>query len=188
VENIVAGNRIADHRRQAMYVLGSATTLASSMPQMWNRGLAPSYFNTFESNRTQNTATGCLVSARTGGKLLVDFPLALGNVVRQNSLIDNRFHGVDVDGARGDEALNIGSILEHNLVRNCEGAAFALRGGDHVVLRRNMAHFWRPPAADQPRAVFQFDSPGTWYLGDNVEEVSHVGKVRSMMERHTYKE
>jgi hypothetical protein len=55
MENIASGNSIARMRRPAFYLYSNGTTLASSMPRTWNRGISPLFFNHIEEsdNRMQ---------------------------------------------------------------------------------------------------------------------------------------
>jgi hypothetical protein len=188
VENVVSDNVVRCPRGGGLVLVGACTTLASSMPTMWNRGLAPCYFNTFEGNLTENT-TG---SSFTGGGRDADFPLALGNVVRHNSMLDNRGSGISLGGSSGKDATpqTIGTIVELNLVRNVhESACHVRRGADFVVLRRNVAHFWQPFAPESDPAVFRFDAPGTYALENNVSETRYPQPGgRPVMERRTYKQ
>ncbi|MGC8639376.1 MAG: hypothetical protein ACP5XB_05800, partial [Isosphaeraceae bacterium] len=58
VENVVAGNTIARQRKPGLYFYANGTTLASSMPRTWNRGISPLFWNVAEGNRTMNARPG----------------------------------------------------------------------------------------------------------------------------------
>ncbi len=185
VQNVVSDNVVRRQRGGGLVLVGACSTLASSMPTMWNRGLAPCYFNTFEGNLTENT-TG---SSLSGGGL-GDFPLALGNVVRHNSFLENRGSGLSLSGSSRGSAdappRTAGTIVELNVVRNVHESAYRVRSGaDYVVLRRNAACFWQRFAPDLKPAAFQLDTPGTYALEHNVMETRHPARgTRPVMERH----
>lgn len=188
VENVVSDNVVRRPRGGGLVLVGACTTLATSMPTMWNRGLAPCHFNTFEGNLTENTTGSSFVS---GGRD-TDFPLALGNVVRHNSMLENRGSGVSLGGSGGKDAppQTVGTIVELNLVRNVHESAYRVRpGADFVVLRRNVAHFWQGLPPESYPAVFRFDAPGTYALENNVSETRHPARgKRPAMQRHVYEE
>ena len=50
---MVANNSIARQRKEGIYLYASGTTLGSSMPRAWNRGIAPLFWNLAEGNRTE---------------------------------------------------------------------------------------------------------------------------------------
>ena len=62
IENIVSGNTIARMRRPAFYLYSNGTTLASSMPRTWNRGISPLFFNHIEGNHSYECSSGVLVT------------------------------------------------------------------------------------------------------------------------------
>ena len=72
----------------------NGTTLTSSMPRTWNRGISPLFWNVAEGNRAEECSAGALVTSGDAAALPVEFPRALGNVLRHNSLIRNRSDGV----------------------------------------------------------------------------------------------
>ncbi len=194
IENIVAGNRIRHQRGGGMPMVAACTTLASGMPTMWNRGLAPCNWNTFEGNLTEDVTIGASISADASEKLHPTFTLAIGNVMRHNSLIDNRQGGM-VLGGRGRRDANeppgsAGIIAELNLVRNPNTVAYRVASGaDFVVLRRNLAYFWQVSDPNARLAGVQFDVPLTFATEFNlVENRSGVEGVRIAPERHVYKE
>jgi len=166
IENVVAGNTIARHRRQGMFFYGNATTLASSMPRMWNRGVSPLFWNVAEGNRTEDCSAGALVTNGDAPNLPVEFPRALGNVLRHNSFIHSREAGVVMTSRKGSpdtkdtSASIVGTIVEFNVVRDAATAYHAGANTDAFVLRRNHAYFWYPVSnSPNPPVAIQIDRP-----------------------------
>ncbi len=161
IENVIAGNSIARQRRQGIFLFASASTLASSMPRSWNSGITPLFWNVAEGNRAEECESGALVASGDDPRLPVEFPRALGNVVRHNSFVRNREDGVTLSGGAVPSPSVSGTIVEFNLVRDAIIAYHAASGSDDVVLRRNHAYFWYPVnnSRDLPVA-FQVDTPG----------------------------
>ena len=60
VENVISGNTIARQRKPGLYLYANGTTLASSMPRTWNRGISPLFWNVAEGNRTEECTAGAL--------------------------------------------------------------------------------------------------------------------------------
>jgi parallel beta-helix repeat protein len=168
IENVVADNTIARQRREGIYLYASATTLASSMPRSWNRGIAPLFWNTAEGNRSEECATGLLVASGDDPRLPVEFPRALGNVIRHNSFVRNRDDGLTLStgpseaarGVRNTSPTVAGTVAEFNVVRDASIGYHSAPGNDCAVLRRNHAYFWYPVnnSKDLPVA-FQVDTP-----------------------------
>jgi hypothetical protein len=178
MENVIAGNTIARQRKPGLYLYANGTTLASSMPRTWNRGISPLFWNTVEGNRTDECSAGALVTSGDYPDMPVEFPRALGNVLRQNSFIRSRTDGVAITSRRpagpADTAPSIaGTIVEFNVARD---AAVAYRSGnlaDATVFRRNHACFWYPvnDATNAPVA-FQVDNPAARVA---IESNTHEG-------------
>ena len=170
VENVVAGNTIARQRKPGLFLYGNGTTLASSMPRTWNRGISPLFWNVAEGNRVEECSAGALVTSGDSATLPVEFPRALGNVLRHNSFIRSRTDGVvmvsrnPAKGISDTSASLAGTIVEFNVVRDAAVAYRAAASSDATVLRRNHAYFWYPVnnATNAPVA-FQVDSTNTTY-------------------------
>ncbi|MCX7006982.1 MAG: hypothetical protein NTY53_06990, partial [Kiritimatiellaeota bacterium] len=168
VENVIAGNTIARQRKPGLYLYGNGTTLASSMPRTWNRGISPLFWNVAEGNRVEECSAGALVTSGDSPTLPVEFPRALGNVLRHNSFIRSRTDGVVLTGrspAKGvtDTSASVaGTIVEFNVVRDATTAYHAAASADATVLRRNHAYFWYPVnnSTNAPVA-FALDSTNT---------------------------
>ena len=166
VENVIAGNAIARQRKQGIYLYSTASTMASSMPRTWNRGISPLFFNYVEGNTTEECLAGVQVNAGIQKSIpSIPFSLALGNVVRHNSFIKNRTDGVNVDGGK-TEALNDpsatkGTIVEFNIVRDAVTGYRFGKGADNSIARRNHAYFWYPVNNSQePPVGFAIDNTG----------------------------
>jgi hypothetical protein len=168
VENIVSGNTIARQRKPGLFFYANGTTLASSMPRTWNRGISPLFWNVAEGNRVDECSDGALITSGDAPDLPVEFPRALGNVLRHNSFIRSRGDGVVLTSRKGsdktpDTAASIfGTIAEFNLVRDAQAAYRSGHSADAVVWRRNHAYFWYPVNnANRPPVAFQVDDPKT---------------------------
>lgn len=166
IENVVAGNSVARQRKPALFLYATGTTLASSMPRTWNRGIAPLFFNHAEGNRSEECSAGALVTSGDAAGLPIEFPRALGNVLRHNSFVRNRTEGVLLvsrkgDAAQGDTSPSVlGTLVEFNVVRDAPVAYRAGPGSDAAVFRRNHAYFWYPVNnASEPPVAFQVDTP-----------------------------
>lgn len=161
VENIVSANTIARQRKPGVFLFASASTLASSMPRTWNRGINPLFFNHVEGTRTQECSSGALVTVGDAPNLPVEFPRALGNVLRHNSFVRNRSDGVTIVSrapkASFDRSPSIlGTVLEFNVTRDAQAAYHVGNGAEATVIRRNHAYFWFPvatPTATTPPAA-----------------------------------
>ena len=168
MENVVAGNTIARQRKPGLFLYANGTTLASSMPRTWNRGLSPLFWNTVEGNRTEECSAGALVTSGDEGSLPIDFPRALGNVLRHNSFIRSRTDGVVLTSRKPptgvvDTAASVtGTIVEFNAVRDAGTAYHAAQSCDATVFRRNHAYFWYPVShATNAPVAFRVDNPDT---------------------------
>ncbi len=177
VENVVSGNTVERQRKPGLFLYANGSTLASSMPRTWNRGISPLFWNLAEGNRTDECSDGALVTSGDAPGLPVEFPRALGNVLRHNTFIRSRGNGVIVTSRKRESAADtsasvVGTVVEFNVVRDAPVAYHAGEGCDGVVLRRNHAYAWYPSgtAATLPVA-FQFDNPATRFVleGNTVE-------------------
>lgn len=166
IENIVSGNVVARQRKPGLYLYGNCTTLASSMPCTWNRGIGPLYFNQIEGTRCDETSCGALLISGELGQLPVEFPRCLGNVLRHNSLVRSRTDGVLLTGNRpADEKQPspavLGTVVEFNVVRDAQVGYRTAPSVDATLLRRNHAYFWYPVSnRAEPPVAFQFDEEG----------------------------
>jgi len=184
IENIVSANSIARMRRPAFFLYSNGTTLASSMPRTWNRGISPLFFNHIEGNRAIECSAGALVTSGDDGKIPVEFPRALGNIIRNNSFDRNRTEGVIIvsrkgNAADGDIAPSIlGTIVEFNVVRDAPIAYRSSHGSDGVLFRRNHAYFWYPVNnSTEPLVGFQMDKIDANVILDNNVIEGKVGEM-----------
>ncbi len=168
VENVISGNTIERQRKPGLFLYANGSTLASSMPRTWNRGISPLYWNLAEGNRVDECSEGALVTSGDAPNLPIEFPRALGNVLRYNSFIRSRGNGVVITSRKshlGETDLTasvIGTVVEFNVVRDAPIAYHVAEGSDAVVLRRNHAYFWYPVnAASKLPVAFQIDNPAT---------------------------
>jgi hypothetical protein len=173
IENVISGNSIARQRKPGLFLYANGTTLASSMPRTWNRGLSPLFWNLAEGNRAEECSAGALVTSGDEGNLPIEFPRALGNVLRHNSFIRNRTDGVILTSRATPPGVNdtspsiVGTIVEFNVVRDAAVAYHSAAGSDAVVFRRNHAYFWYPVNLSTNRPVaFQVDQPGASVVVD----------------------
>jgi hypothetical protein len=184
IENVVAGNTIARQRRAGIFLYANATTLASSMPRTWNRGISPLFWNVAEGNRTEDCSTGVLVTSGDDPRLPVEFPRALGNVISHNSFVRSRDDGVVLAAGGAEPAPGVqntspsvaGTVVEFNVVRDASVGYHASFGSDDSVFRRNHAYFWYPVnnSKDLPVA-FQVDPPGATVVIDSNNAEDKVG-------------
>ena len=195
MENVVSGNAVRHQRGGGLPLVGSVSTLASSMPTMWNRGLAPCFFNTFEGNLTEDVTNGGSAHGGASHELpRPDFPIAMGNVYRHNSLTSNRIEGMTISGDRRESndvpASTVGTIFELNIVRDSPGSLLRVAGGaDLVVARRNIFHFWHPAEdPNEKRAAMVFDQLGTYFTEINEVESRYAGRDTVLRERYLWKE
>ncbi len=180
VENVVAGNTVERQRKPGLFLYANGTTLASSMPRTWNRGISPLFWNLAEGNRTDECSDGALITSGDAPSLPIEFPRALGNVLRHNSFIRSRQNGVLMTSRKSESGVDtsasvVGTVAEFNVVRDAPVAYHAGGGSDGIVLRRNHAYAWVPVNnAAEPAIAFQFDSPATVFA---LELNSVEGKV-----------
>jgi hypothetical protein len=180
IENIVAGNTVERQRKPGLFLYANGTTLASSMPRTWNRGISPLFWNVAEGNRCDECSVGALVTSGESPGLPIEFPRALGNVLRHNSFIRSRDEGVLV-AARGRKpgedatAAIAGTIVEFNVVRDAATGYRAGPGADATVFRRDHAYFWYPVNVSTNAPVgFRLDDPAAVAV---VEENTVEGKA-----------
>lgn len=185
IGNIVSGNQIARQRKPGVFLYGTCTTLASSMPMTWNRGIGPLFFNHVEGTKAEETSCGIPLITGERPSLPLLFPHALGNVLRHNGLHRNRTEGIFLVGnrpSREDSPYRavMGTIVEFNLVRD---ALRAYRSGSSVegtVFRRNHAYFWYPVNTEGGERVgFQIDDPES----TSVLEHNSVEGISGVLER-----
>jgi hypothetical protein len=189
VENVIANNSIARQRGSGIHLYTSASTLASSMPRTYNRGIAPLFWNLVEGNRAEECSGGISVSSGSGPHLPVEFPPALGNVIRHNSFIRNREDGVGLSdprrplpGASQTSPSVAGTLVEFNVVRDATIGYHSNIGNDDAVFRRNHAYFWYPVNnSGDPGVAFQVDRPDAVVIIDaNDSEDKHGAKVKNL--------
>lgn len=180
VENVVAGNTIARQRKPGLFLYANGTTLASSMPRTWNRGISPLFWNLAEGNRADECSDGALVTSGDAAGLPVDFPRALGNVLRHNTFIRSRQNGVILTSRKREETRDasasvVGTVVEFNVVRDAPAAYRAAQGSDFSVFRRNHAYAWYPAnGSAEPVAAFLLDVPDATVA---IEQNSVEGKT-----------
>ena len=166
MENVVAGNTITRMRRAALYLYSNGTTLASSMPRTWNRGISPLFFNHIEGNFSNECSIGALVISGDHANVPIEFPRAVGNVLRHNSFLRSRGDGVVLTSRKpspekGDTAPSIlGTIVEFTRVRDAVTGYRSAAGSNGALLRRNHAYFWYPVNnSEEPPTAFRIDRP-----------------------------
>lgn len=163
IENVISGNEVLRMRKPGLYLYGNCTTLASSMPPTWNRGIGPLYFNHIEGTRCDETSCGALVVSGEMHNLPVEFPRCLGNVLRHNSFLRSRTDGLLITGSRpaGEQqpaAVVQGTIAEFNVARDASIGYHVARSAEATLLRRDHAYFWYPVNLDPgPPTAFLID-------------------------------
>ena len=124
------------------------------------------------------------------GRLPIEFPRALGNVLRHNTFTRNRTDGViltsraTLTGVKDTSASIVGTLVEFNVVRDASIAYHASASVDATVFRRNHAYFWYPVNQFSGRPVaFQLDSAeSTAVLELNSIEGIHGVHDRSLID------
>jgi hypothetical protein len=182
IENVLSDNEVQRQRKPGLYLYGNCSTLASSMPQTWNRGIGPLYFNHIEGTRCDETSCGALVVSGEASGLPVEFPRCLGNVLRHNSFIRNRTDGLLITGGRpaGEQqpaAVVQGTIAEFNVVRDALTGYHVAQSAEATLLRRNHAYFWYPVSLQPgPRVAFLIDNErASAVIGESSVEGIHGG-------------
>ena len=157
--NIFADNAIDGERREGIYLYGGMSTAGPTMPNQWNAGIGPLFYNTVEGNRIRATDGGIQVGigddpAARGA----DWPRALGTTIRHNTILDSRTVGLDIGAGAPftDDPADLaveGTIAEFNDLRN---APMGFHTGPRTLgtlLRRNHGYFWNWPPASPPYAI-----------------------------------
>lgn len=196
VENVIAANTIARQRKPGLFLYANGTTLASSMPRTWNRGISPLFWNVAEGNRVEECSAGALVTSGDAPKLPIEFPRALGNVLRHNSFIRSRSDGVLLVSRKGAAATGdtsasvVGTVVEFNVVRDAATAYHAAGSSDAIVFRRNHAYFWYPvnTSTNAPVAFAVDESGATVAIEQNSVEGIHGTGGKGIVEVQRAKE
>jgi hypothetical protein len=173
IENVISGNTIARQRKPGLLLYANATTLASSMPRTWNRGISPLFWTSVEGNRVDECSAGVRVTIGDAPELPIEFPRALGNVIRHNSFVRSRTDGVSLSSRPpSDQVLDtsasiVGTVVEFNVVRDAQTAYHAGPSTDATLFHRNHAYFWYPVSLDpSPPVAFQIDQANTIVIRD----------------------
>jgi hypothetical protein len=167
--DFVRRERFADNtvERQRKPDSSSTQTARRWLPPCRARGIAASV----RSSGTWRKATddvcsdGALVTSGDGAGLPIEFPRALGNVLRHNSFVASRQNGVILtsrkrDAARDPSASVVGTVVEFNAVRDAPVAYHVAEGADLAVVRRNHAYNWSfVNEAKPPTVALQIDAP-----------------------------
>jgi len=147
--NIFAGNEISGERKEGIYLYGAMSTAGPTMPNTWNAGIGPLFYNTVEGNRIQDTDRGIRLGIEDNPEASrgVDWPRALGTTIRHNSMTQSRSAGLSVSAgaARPADLADLaveGTLAEFNVVRD---APVGYEAGPRTVgtlFRRDHAYFW----------------------------------------------
>lgn len=157
--NIFADNEIRGERREGIYLYGAMSTAGPTMPNNWNAGIGPLFYNTVEGNRIGETDQGILVGVEDnpGASAGADWPRALGTTIRHNTMTGSRSAGMQVSAgaARPDDPADLGiegTIAEFNAVQD---APVGYGSGPRTLgtlFRRNHAYFWNWLPSAPPQA------------------------------------
>ncbi len=199
MENIVADNIIRRQRRQGALVYGCQTTTSSTVPRTWNSGIGPCYYNRIQGNDIEECAAGITLSGNRGlGAMAfasgiawvpqpgpMDWPLLLGNVIRQNSCATIRGTGITAGGGRGGRSgentpVAEGTVIEFNLVRDALRSGISLgNSASASTIRRNHVYFWLDREdADLPVGIDIANTAACHEADNNVENGSG-GELRT---------
>ena len=157
--NIFADNEIAGERKEGIYLYGAMSTAGPAMPNTWNAGIGPLFYNTVEGNRISETDRGIRLGIEDDpqASCSVDWPRALGTVLRHNSMTQSRTAGLSISAgaARPEDPADLaieGTIAEFNFVRDAPVGYEAGPRTVGTVLRRDLAYFWNWTPNAPPKA------------------------------------
>ena len=189
IENVVSANEVRRCRKAGVYLFGLCSTMASSMPMTWNRGIGPLNFNHVEGTICDETSCGVYLNGRSHPGMPFDFPRCLGNVLRHNSLIKSRTDGIQIIGqipsdAQAASPSIVGTIADFNVVRDALNAYHVTTGVDATLLRRNLAYFWYPVKAEPytPVGFLVDDEKSTTIIEQNTIEGIHGTYDRALIQ------
>lgn len=187
-ENVFARNRIANQRRQGIFLYSATSTLDVEMPATWNRGIGVLLFNTVEYNWAETTGDGVLLYADNQGKP-VEWPRAIGNIIRHNTMVGSRFSGINITGSLSEDGNPSvwGTIVEFNFCRDQRRGIALDSGVLGAIIRRNLIYFWDPALLDGKSVGLWLEGRGIIEGDNNVEgpmgEESPQGVIREKRER-----
>ena len=168
-ENVIARNRIARQRRQGIFLFGSTSGLAPQMPPAWNRGIGPLLFNTVEENQVEDSSEGIMLSAQ-GGEEPVEWPRAVGNLIRRNTATGSRFCGIQLSGVGPRPAASVqGNVVEFNVLRDQPVGISAGPATQGTIIRRNHVYVWNPYLLDHNPTGLQLLGSDIFTEHNNIE-------------------
>jgi len=169
-ENIFARNKIANQRRQGIFLFSATSTLEPQMTATWNAGIGVLLFNTVEYNWIENTSDGILLYSDNGGKP-IEWPRAIGNVIRHNTMIKSRFNGINISGTLSEDKNPsiLGTIAEFNFCRDQRTGISLNEAVRGAVVRRNLIYFWEAYLLDGKSIGLNFKGKGIVEESNNVE-------------------
>jgi len=184
-ENVFARNRVANQRRQGVFLYAATSTLDVEMPANWNRGIGVLFFNTVEYNWLETTSDGVHLYADNQGKP-VEWPRAIGNTIRHNTIIGSRFNGINIAGSVSDDGNPsvLGTIVEFNFSRDQRTGIAVNPGVRAAIIRRNLIYFWDPTLLDGKSVGLRMEGRDVVEGENNVEgpvgEENPQGVVREI--------
>jgi hypothetical protein len=180
--NIVADNIIRNERREGIYLFGAMSTSDPAMPNRWNAGIGPLYYNSVVGNRIQGAEEGIKLGIGDNAAAVkgADWPRALGTVIRRNSIVESRTAGVDISGGTSDptDSADIsveGTIVEFNFLRDAPTGYEAGARTVATLFRRNHAYFWNWPAGVVPKSFVTDGAREA--VGNNNTVEGHAGNA-----------
>lgn len=153
-QNVIARNRIARQRKPGIYLYAATTTLDPQMQPTWNRGIGVLMFNTVEENHIEDSSNGVFALANNRD-LPVEWPRAVGTLIRRNTIVESRFDGLRLTAAGSqDNPSFVGTVVEFNVVRDQHVGISAGSGVGGALVRRNHVYFWDEEyLEDEPTAM-----------------------------------
>jgi len=169
-ENVIARNRVARERRQGIYLYAATNPIAEQMPPTWNRGIGILLFNTVEENQVENAQDGIFLNSNNG-KAPVEWPRAIGNILRRNTAAGSRGFGIRATSGASSPLSVTGTVVEFNVVRDQPVGISLAEGTNAGVVRRNIIYVW-------DAFLLQQNPVGVQVLGDNSKAAENDAEPR----------
>ncbi len=139
------------------------------MTPTWNRGIGVLLFNTVEENSIENCSDGILLNANNS-KLDVEWPRAIGNILRRNTAVGSRGNGIVLNGSSPVRPASVwGTVAEFNMLRDQPTGVSAAEATLGTVVRRNLIYVWDSWLLSRERKGLDLRGEGTAQEFNNLE-------------------